>query len=437
MLDQMVDQMQIPEVPGMRHGKPFEGYRISKENIDGVDVLRAVAFTGLDPASIYRDTGLTIGDFLPQFHMAVFGAGTLADLFSTETPISIADSFKARTDYNFTWNTKSLKAVKAVLSMKFVESALEDMGRGSQEVAVGWKLFSRIFRAQNSSMEVSFHDFQQVAETIVSKGLIPFYEAKTGEDAWQQGFPKPTKEEVSNIIAAVGNISGKTFGNLRQELLDLPPFIPEQMANPIGYRWDQPQRLVSPLFMFKDQLENVPEEMAQFKELGLAALATIKGIKNAQFRGEMATGGLTARGLDPLLLLPTEADIMAASAAEGVAVSGEGADPIAAAGYVMNNANVYVRLAGSEFKAAVLDGGLPEGIAPPTDAIPPPIVEGINGLSVTDEELAGLQDKWSEIFDVVRAAVPLARRAPMLQQGPVQGIFDYAVSRADYVMGGL
>lgn len=58
----------MPQVPGMKEGKPYLAHSISKVNVDGTDFLRFIVFSGLDPASLWRDADIDIHDFVPSIH---------------------------------------------------------------------------------------------------------------------------------------------------------------------------------------------------------------------------------------------------------------------------------------------------------------------------------------------------------------------------------
>merc|ERR1711998_717308 len=92
-----------PPIPGMAEGKPFDSYKIEPMEEDGERFLRVIVFSGLDPASIYRDSGLDVGPFIPSFEAAAYWAHKISDLISRETPVSIAETFNGHAEYRFTW----------------------------------------------------------------------------------------------------------------------------------------------------------------------------------------------------------------------------------------------------------------------------------------------------------------------------------------------
>merc|ERR1711968_45401 len=100
--------------------------------VDDQDVLRLIVFSGLDPANIYRETGLQPEHFMPHAHQAYFWNHAMSDLFIPEHPVALKDAFNGRSEFNFNWNTKLLKAMKAVLKTKPVQGVLEEIAESNR-----------------------------------------------------------------------------------------------------------------------------------------------------------------------------------------------------------------------------------------------------------------------------------------------------------------
>merc|ERR1711959_465037 len=108
----------------------------------------------------------------------------------------------------------------------------------------GMGMASALFRGQSTSFELAFNGFQEACEAGVIDVAMPMAEAdferqmKYSEEMAEmcKGYylmtplPRaPTEEEISNIIKAVGAISGKTFDYIRQVGLNCGPLIPNPM----------------------------------------------------------------------------------------------------------------------------------------------------------------------------------------------------------------
>ena len=147
--------------------------------------------------------------------------------------------------------------------------------------------------------------------------------------------------------------------------------------------------------------------MSTAKAMGWAALATISGFKASGFQGQIVKAGVKARGMDAISLLPTREQIEAAEC-----------HPIRAATFHMHmtwwaeHANIWIKILGQEFKEAVASGDFGEDFF----SHPPPgrwwVLEerhwtssGMQNLTYTEEELAGLREKYSELIAVAQVAL--------------------------------
>jgi len=348
---------------------------------------------------------------MPSAHEAAYWSHKVSDLFDASGPCTIADCFNGRAEYSFTWNTKTLAAIKCIMQTKIAQSHIKDiLFCPPKPISKALGVTNRVFRVQNSSFELNFNGFQEAAEAGVLDIAINMFEAERLRSAryWYDGegtpsdgelynpLPrKPTEEEIKAAIAAVGQLSGKTFGGIRNELLSLGPIIP-------GAAFGLPDNCcVSPLYPLKQMLELIPEQFADAKKLGLAVLATVSGIKQGGLKGHVLKAGIECRGVDPFMILPTEEQIMAASA------SAEFEDNMQMATYVAENPHFLMKFAASEYKEA--QATLNIDMIPPIESVgmPDSAAAAVSAMTYTPEELAEYKDKLSEIIAIVKAFEPL------------------------------
>lgn len=401
-----------PNVPGMKEGKPYDSHSVGKVNVDGEDVLRFIAFSGLDPESIFDD--FQIHEFVPSLHVAAYQAYAIADLLSCEHPAKVKDFMTGRAEVNFTWNTKVLAAIKAVAKYKPLYESIYGDGNAYQTPRGIAAAVARVFRAQTTSVEMSFNGYQQFAEAAVLDFGIPLMERERGRELTGWGssgdateaeiyapFKKPSEEQIKAIITAVGEIGGKTFGNLHQEVMSLGPILPEELVNPNYDYGADTTRFMTPLFIVKEMLDAVPEEAAAYKAAGLAFVSAVSGVRSARSTSAIVKMGMEARGLDLISLLPTETEIMASECAT---VPSD--DPEGSMKHIAANGNFWVKAAGQTLNEAVAAGVLNVGEDIPEEEWGKvgPIVEP---LSYTPEELAAKQEAFSELLDVAKLVIPL------------------------------
>jgi hypothetical protein len=381
---------QPPQVPGMKDGSPFAGKRI--ERVD--DKLRFIIFTGVDPASIWSESGLNAGEFVPSLHHAQYFNYALSDVFNTDGPTSLKNWFGGRAEYNFTWNTKTLKAARAIMNTDMVKNT---MGRHDKPVMYGVSVLSKAFRCQNSSFEIAFNGFQDCMEALIMDGAMNAFEEKQIERArwgyggdeedvnpWEPLAARPSDEVISGIISAVGNLSGKTFGNLRNEILSQGAIFP--MPGMRGM-------LVSPLFMAKQGLEQCPPDFVEYKNLALTFVATVKGINKASAVSSFVKAGLETRGFDIFTLLPSKEEIEGSSCAE---VDDE---PPALLAHFQENGNIWTQVAMAEMCKAAKANMIP--------GIPEEFVTELEKVQVDEAAWAAKTADYSELIDVLRAAWPI------------------------------
>jgi hypothetical protein len=254
---------------------------------------------------------------------------------------------------------------------------------------------------QNFSFEVEFNGFQECMEAAVIDGAMNAFESDrkrslsyynddepTEEQIWAPLPGRPDDETVSAIIAAVGGLSGKTFGNLRNELLAQKPIFPKP-----GYG----REFCTPLFLLKEALNDCPPDFVQFKDLGLQFASTVAGVRYAGFQSEVVKMGVETRGFDFFHLLPTVEEIEASEATE------EFGSPDEAATHFLTDANLYVRTAVVEARAAI-----DEGVCPPA---PEELAanEQFTSASYEDSEWAEKREQYSELIAIVQAAWPLVK----------------------------
>jgi hypothetical protein len=307
MLEPMLEEMNahaMPPVlpPGVPpQGKPFHSYRF--DEIDGC--LRVIVFSGIDVASLWRDSGLEMSEFVPTFHKTLSYNFALSDFLNPDGP-SIAEMFAVKMETEFTWNTKILKALRAVLKTDMVKAFIQNEAprKIREGLAPGLSFFARVFKGQSSNVSVSFNGFSEFANSIVSDVLLPQLYGR--RYAPKPVFPVPSDEEVAAIVDAVGKISGSTFAELKAEA-------EAQLKYPNPMTGDG---LCSLYYMLKFMTEQapVPPEMV---ELGWKAYKTFSGIKKVSAMTELAQAGVALKGFDPLTLGPTQEEIMASTQEEG------------------------------------------------------------------------------------------------------------------------
>lgn len=423
----MLDSLpEVPDVPGMAEGKPFDSYKISKESVDGEDVLRFIVFSGLDPASIWRDTGLDMSHFIPHAHYALYWNHNVSDLLSTESPVTLAEAGNGRAESNFTWNKKSLAAAKAVVKSKPAQAMMDEMPEymGVTQQAAAFGFFGKVFQGQSSNFEVSFNGFQDIAEAGITMAMAAFEDdrsrhlgynpygpnkAVSEEEIWggkpgsEIGTRKPTEDEVAAFVEAVGKVSGKTFGTIRNELINAGAVFPEDPWNPIADLPEEGMRFISPLRPIKELLEKCPPDFAPMKDLALTFFMTVKGLKQVKFQGEVINVGLEFRGVDPLLLYPTLDEVNSAVASEPVV----GEMPEAGIKYFGAHENFWVRAALKEAREFINSGLLPDEAK--EDEKTQILSKAFEGVETTDAEMEEAREKLSEVLDVVRTLVPVLK----------------------------
>jgi len=206
------------------------------------------------------------------------------------------------------------------------------------------------------------------------------------------------------FVEALGNVSGKTIGNIRKELLAVGPVFPERDINP-AFDWGQDgHRFMSLLYPLKEMLSMIPEDFAAVKDAAMTFLNTISGLKQAKLQGEIIQAGIECRGVDPLYMLPSEEDI---NAADTSALFDHGSAEEMA--HLSANAPFWMRAAAQEAVAWFGSDVCPEYLRDNferNDRPPPEEARAmLKGLSVTEEEIAERQEMFSEVMDVLRTLV--------------------------------
>jgi len=400
-----------PEVPGMAEGKPFHSYEIQK--ID--NKLRIVVFSGIDIASIYRDTGLDAGEYVPHFHAALYNGSPLSFL-NDKTGCTLADLFAARFETEFTWNTRILHAAKAISSTKIVKGLMKMANPYADSgLEIGLGFASAMFKSQSSLFEIEFNGFHEAMEAAILDVGFPMMEAQAqtkaaSDEEFAQGSKgywgltpiklenKPSDEDVADLVKAVGAVSGKTFQYLRREALTCGKLVPNPFFEADDYEMMQPCDLLYPA---KHAVTNmIPEEMSFLKDVGFAFLNAVHGYSGHGFHGEIVHVDAEYRGLNWGHLLPTEAEIMAAECGEPISkqdflVKALGNDSMHPLGKYLYK----------EIGAKVLEKGWV-----PAEAIPPPVKEQLDAYTVSGEEMQAFRNGLSEIFDILRINIKTLKR---------------------------
>lgn len=342
-----------PSIPGMNEGKVYETHKVEKVNVDGTDYLRFIVFSGLDPASLYRDTGLTIGDFIPTIHYAAYSASKASDLFSRDSTFKLGDA-AARVEYSIVWNTKILHAVAAMAEQPAVQNLMDNnldiRDPGPKMVGTVIKLFCTMFKKQRSSVEIRLNGLADFLRTGLIEFALPEFEKQvarmeeSARDPYARGSQMeqkylqalresnlyPTEERAEQLIAAICNLSGKTPANIGAEIINMGPIIPAAMlfghtivsaqdildANPELLR---PDSFVSPLYGAKAMLafmdsdsEMVPPPVKLAKKVGVAFYKLVSGLAAVQVKNEIFKAGFAGKGIDHIMILPTMEQIEAA-----------------------------------------------------------------------------------------------------------------------------
>lgn len=161
-----------------------------------------------------------------------------------------------------------------------------------------------------------------------------------------------------------------------------------------------------------------------WQTLGLAVLATVAGIKQGGFKGHVFKAGLECRGVDPFMILPTEEQIMAASA------SAEFEDEEQGLTYVSENPHFFMRFVAQEYLQARATLAL--DMMPPVECagFPEAVNATISAMTYTPEELAVYTGGClSEILAVLKVFEPLMDEATLPDDMPeeMRTIFEPAV----------
>jgi hypothetical protein len=429
-----------PAIPGLKEAKGYHSYEIRKED----DQLKLIVFSDIDVAQVYRDTGLEVGDYVPHFHVGL-NFGSPLSFLDPNGGCTLADLFAAKFEVCFQWNTRVLHAMKALASTKVVKGLLtmDGGGRKHRELEAGLGMASALFRGQNSSFDLAFNGFQEACEAGVIDVAMPMAEqqfekkCRYSEEMAEacKGYylmtplPRaPSEEEISNIIKSIGAISGKTFDYVRKMGLGCGPLVPNPMYQG---DWDMIQPC-TPLYPAKAMIESIPMMMPflePFIDLIWVVLRTIKGYGGHGFTSEVAHAGIEIRGLNWAHLLPTQAEIEASEACE----------PMNKEEFMMNHVLDHLPPIARWFvKEVVLEA---QAAGFPIPPLPPPIQDKLTGIAYTDEEIADIREGLSEVFDIVRAVLPLIKlideNAPICQQVPlpVAQIKPFAIGRIEALIG--
>jgi hypothetical protein len=263
-----------PKIPGLKEGRIYESHAIEKVCVDGKDVLRFIVYSSVDPASLYRDTGLTIGEFIPTIHYAAYSSSGVADLFNRDRDFKLGD-MAARVEYSIVWNTKILHAVAAMLEQPMVQNGLETMARFNKPklASVGMNMIATMFKKQRTSVEIKFNGLEEALRTGIFEFCLPSFAAtqqrrrkysdcSQKDDIMNKAGLDPNEEKLEEFIAAICNLSGKTPATIGDAIINFGPVIPVFMfqsscsiiprpARPFVQQSLRPNSLVSPLFAVK------------------------------------------------------------------------------------------------------------------------------------------------------------------------------------------
>jgi len=405
-----------PAIPGLAEPKPYHSHVIQRVE----NKLRFVVFSGIDIGSLYRETGLDAAIYVPQVHAALFGGSPLSFL-NPESGCTLADVFAGRLEMEFTWNTRMLHALKAIVDTT-LGNVLVNRGLGMASAWLGspgskaWLpraslgVYSAVFRMQKTSVVWDFNGFHEFFDCLICDTLFPMLDSWKGLDN-PFGYPMkfenlPTAEDVAELVKAVGAISGKTFQYIRGEALACGQLMP----NPF-YEGDwEKMQPCDPLYPVKHAISNmIPPPMQPFKEAGLAFLSAVRGYSGHAFHGEIVQAGLDFRGLNWGHLLPTEAQIMAAECGEPV--NKEEFMTTAIGNDLMHPLGKYCY---KEVVTKMFEKGWV-----PAEALPPPFKDILDGYTYSDEDMAKVRDGLSEIFDILRISIKSLERIDVAQYNSI------------------
>jgi hypothetical protein len=295
---------------------------------------------------------------------------------------------------------------------------------------------SAFFRSQNSSFELQFNGFQEAMEAIVMDVAFPQLERKHAKQCNYDDdlaemtknywcitpLPRaPTEDEVGAVIKAVGGISGKTFGFLRQQALDLGPVMPNPMFEG---DWEsmEPCTLLYPAKKF---LETLPDSMpfvAPFMDVLWLVHKNIAGFNGIGFSSEVVAYDFSVRGFDWFHLIPTKDEIDSASALE----------PCNKEEFMMGGVFDHLPVIVRWFVKEVVMEASKQGL--PVPPLPPPIQEKLEALDYDKAEMDKVREGLSEVFDIIKALLPLIElvdpAAPILQEAPLPAgvVKDFALA---------
>jgi len=286
-------------------------------------------------------------------------------------------------------------------------------------------------------LQLTLGGWDELTKTLSTSGVFMFEKSLSRHDRdrvndrmmedprWKDmGFSrKPTEMEMAAFWSALGNLSGKTFGNLRLDFFEMGPRVPVRVVAEKMFRFlqghismpaDGKEKLAHPFWFVKEMLnspmfaENSPnEELAAFKDAAFAAAMTISSPKCVHATSEIAQGGVDMRGLDTLAGLPTPEQLDAgAVCSEEFDYPNLNAPPPADLVRAVF-AHPYPRIGLAAVKTGLIavddmpDGGFAEMVFPEK-----------NGgddffVTYTEDEIAAARDKYSEVLDIMFALAPL------------------------------
>jgi hypothetical protein len=378
---------------GMINGPVFDSIKFGVVEVDGTKCFRISGFSGVDLTALIKDLIADIQHVLPEVSLKVSTGFGLSDLTS-EGATPLRDMLNAKTELNVAWHVKMSELAARVYRDVALQSCSSYERKKIRivmaEMIAGWKFF----QAQRSLVFFQFESlFHVVGEMIKAIGLPELFH-KLEKVTEREGTgplldAPPSLELVDAVLDAIGSISGKTFGNLRKHFLADVHVEGKRGNKLLGHLKATIQKdLVERLHKRLSGGRSPFDEECNALRWGLEGLAlyfqaqeTLAGLKGFNVSGKIFQAGLNFRGLGEIFkLLPSKAEYDAAK------VNNKSEQTYEARRHPVPWVVKYAK-----FLQSYLDPSSDEPCQPQRP---------------TDDYLNELREDFSEIIDIVQAALP-------------------------------